>query len=114
MATTLTPEQYAGDAEGAYANVRIEDAVNRAEAMVHGEDEKTVTDDYLNFRMTQVTPMTATSLANWFHESMGVTIKPSRIWKWAERGNISRANTQGHPTYHPADVLRAHYETKAA
>ena len=81
--------------------------------MVYGENEQTMTADYINYRMKQVIPMTIPTLIPWLATTMRVNLRPSRIHKWAQRGHITRTNNNGDPTYHPADVLRAYHETRS-
>lgn len=102
---------YAQDPDAADWKAWITDRCDRAHLMVYGEEEQTVTPDYIKFRMTQVLPMTTRYLVPWFAETMGIHLTDMRIRKWAERGQITRIKEEGkHPAYHPADILRAHHE----
>jgi hypothetical protein len=109
MATTLTPDQYAGDPEGAYAKTRIEDAVNRADIMVNGESENTMTDDYIIYRAEMIEPMPSRLMAEYLQEKLGLNITDSRIRKWASRGELPRANNDAkNPVYRAEDVIARH------
>jgi len=106
VATTMTPEQYAGDPEGAYAKTRIEDAVNRADVMVNGEDENTMTDDYIIYRAEMIAPMPSREMAEYLQDKLGLNITDSRIRKWASRGELPRANNDTkNPVYRAEDVI---------
>lgn len=108
-----TAPEYAHDPDAAHLKQWIAEQVKLAEQMVYGEDEQTVTADYIKYRMTQVIPMTIPTLVPWLASTMRVNLRPSRIHKWAQRGHITRTNNNGDPTYHPADVLRAYHESRA-
>ena len=108
-----TAPEYAHDPDAANLKTWLTEQVERAHQMVYGENEQTMTADYINYRMTQVIPMTIPTLVPWLSETMQVKLRASRIHKWAQRGHITRTNHQGDPTYHPADVLRAYHESRA-
>lgn len=108
-----TAPEYAHDPDAADHKAWLTEQVKRAELMVYGEDEKTMTADYIRYRMTQVLPMTIPTLVPWLASTMRINLRASRIHKWAQRGHITRTNNNGDPTYHPADVLRAYHESRA-
>lgn len=110
-----TAPQYAQDPEGSPWKEWITQRAKTANTMVNGEEEQTVTTDYINYRMKQILPMPTRKLVPWFEENMGIHLTPERIKKWGQRGVIDRRNGEGgHPHYHPADILRAHYESRAS
>lgn len=52
-------------------------------------------------------------LIEWLKAKHGLIIKPDRIYKWQERGKITRNNETGYPTYDPAAVaIHAKQETQ--
>lgn len=109
MALGRTAHDYAHDTDAGWAKSYIEDQVTKADLMVNGEPEIRMTPDYITYRMKQVLPMPTKHLIPWFAETLNIRLTDTRIRKWAERGRITRTNQPGqHPTYHPADILRAH------
>lgn len=109
VASSITAHDYAQETSAGENKAYIEDRVTQADIMVNGEPEIQHTTAYLNYRMKQVLPMPMKHLIPWFSETFNIRITDTKIRKWAERGRLVRANAPGqHPTYHPADVLRAH------
>lgn len=108
-ALALTANYYAQLNDAGDHKTYIEHQVTQADIMVNGEPEIQHTTAYLNYRMKQVLPMPSKHLIPWFAETFKIRLTDTKIRKWAERGIIIRANAPGqHPTYHPADILRAH------
>lgn len=108
-AALLTAHEYAQETNAGDNKTYIEDRVTRADTMVNGEPEIQQTPAYIAYRMKQVPPMPTKHLIPWFAETFNIRITDTKIRKWAERGRLKRSNQPGqHPTYHPADVLRAH------
>ena len=112
-ANSKPAQEYARAEDGAAWKARIEDQVKRADIMVNGEDERAISPAYVAYKMKQVAPMTVPVMVPWLAEAMKVKLTAARIHKWAQRGKITRTNNNGDPTYHPADVLRAHQESRA-
>ena len=111
-ATTMTPDQYAADPDGAWSKWYIEDQVTKANIMVHGEQEQTMTEDYILYRASQIQPMPSRLISEWLQEHMSLNIPDGRIRKWAERGQLLRANNDTkHPVYRVEDVLAIHMKT---
>lgn len=109
MAAQITPNQYAGDPEGADKKTRIEDAINRADIMVNGEDETTKTDDYIIYRVQEIPPMPSRMMAEYLQDKLGLNITDNRIRKWASRGELTRANNDHkNPLYRAEDVIARH------
>ncbi|WP_404285418.1 hypothetical protein [Glutamicibacter arilaitensis] len=108
-ALTLTANEYAQQSDAGNHKTYIEHQVTQADIMVNGEPEIQHTPAYLAYRMKQVLPMPSKHLIPWFAETFKIRLTDTKIRKWAERGIIIRANAPGqHPTYHPAEILKAH------
>lgn len=109
IAALLNAHEYAQETNAGENKTYIEDRVTRADTMVNGEPEIQQTPAYIAYRMKQVLPMPTKHLIPWFAETFNIHLTDTKIRKWAERGRLQRTNTPGqHPTYHPADILRAH------
>ena len=109
QAFALTANDYAQLSDAGDHKAYIEHQVIQADIMVNGETEIQQTPAYLAYRMKQVLPMPSKHLIPWFAEIFKIRLTDTKIRKWAERGIIIRANPPGqHPTYHPAEILKAH------
>ncbi|GAA1110644.1 hypothetical protein [Nesterenkonia jeotgali] len=116
LALACTPAQYGQQSDGWRAKIQIEQWVADADLMVNGEKESVPTEDYLRYRVElkrkEIDPMTVRYLLPWFREKTGIRLTKKQVNKWAERGKLTRRNDEGHPTYHPADLLTAHHNDR--
>ncbi|WBL18506.1 hypothetical protein [Citricoccus sp. NR2] len=88
---------------------RIHQGVSTAHRLTEAQDESTHTDDYLQWRMSQIRVMRAADLSAWLHHYLGLRVSAARIRKWRERGLIEpriKSPKGGYSWYHPVDVLR--------
>lgn len=116
LALGCTPADYGRQSDGWKAKLQIEQWVADADRMVNGEEESLPTEDYLRYRADQklkeIKPTTVRYLLPWFEEMTGIHLTQKQVQKWAERKKIKRRNEEGHPTYHPADLLAAHHNDR--
>lgn len=98
---------YAHDERGAGIAWLIQDWVNKAELLISGPEEERVDHAANKERLQREVPteLRPKPLVEWLKVTHGLDIKESRIRKWASRNLITRANTDGYPTYDPAIVL---------
>ena len=81
--------------------------VPKARNAVYGADDETPRNPQeLKQRLEDEVPkaLRVKPLIEWLKAKHGLIIKPDRIYKWQERGHITRNNTTGYPTYDPAAV----------
>lgn len=93
--------------DAAHQLARLRNDIERATTLIHGEPERTVTDEHLQARMDEIRPMQTHQLVPWMEEHLGLHISPERIKKWHQRGQLHpRLAPPGKwPYYHPADIL---------
>lgn len=108
-----TAEVYAHDQFAAGIAHTIQEWCQKAERLISGPEPERVDHAHVAEQMQKVMPMTVPLMVPWLADAMKVKLTAARIHKWAQRGKIKRANQSGDPTYHPADVLRAHHESRA-
>lgn len=86
----------------------IRDWTTKAELLISGPEpaQPRNTSD-LKKRLAKEIPseLTTPKLLEWLKVTQGIAVRATTIWKWAERGHITRTNETGHPTYSPAAVL---------
>lgn len=102
-----TGEQYAHDQHAAGIAWMIEQWVKRARLIVEGETELPINREAIRDRLAKEVPteLKVKPLIQWLETVHDLTIKRSLIWKWAERGHITRTNEHGQATYDPTAVL---------
>lgn len=102
-----TGEEYAHDEYAAGIAWMIEQWVKRVRIIVEGEAELPINREAIRDRLAAEVPaeLKVKPLIQWLETVHDLTIKRSLIWKWAERGHITRTNTEGQATYDPSAVL---------
>lgn len=102
-----TGEQYAHDQHAAGIAWMIEQWVKRARLIVEGETELPINREAIRDRLAKEVPtaLKVKPLIQWLETVHDLTIKRSLIWKWAERGHITRTNEHGQASYDPTAVL---------
>lgn len=113
-AHSITPQQWAQDRHGPKYKQRIHRWVTNANRLVYGEPENADSKaNIAKYRINTAEPKTSKELVVIFRR-MGITIKPTNISTWADRGLIQRRNTQGHPTYDPKQVYDVYRQSRLA
>lgn len=107
---TQSAEHYAHDQFAAGIAWTIQDWYTKAELLISGpEDDKPSEGELLRaaqeIREKVPEEMRVPDLIRWLKTIHQIEIKPTRIWKWAERGHITRTNKEGRAKYSPAAVL---------
>lgn len=107
---TETAEHYAKDQFAAGIAWTVQDWYTKAELLISGpEDDKPSEGELLRaaqeIREKVPEEMRVPDLIRWLKTIHQIEIKPTRIWKWAERGHITRTNKEGRAKYSPAAVL---------
>lgn len=100
----------AHDEHAAGITTLIIELYNKAELLVSGPKDDTPTKERLrqaalDIRETIPEHMNGPDLSLWLKNVHQMTVYPFLIRKWAQRGNITRTNSEGRPTYSPAAVL---------
>ncbi|WP_067191869.1 hypothetical protein [Micrococcus lylae] len=90
--------------------------IDAAHDLVHGNVERTQTEEHIIARMKQIPALPTRHLLPWLEATLGIRIHAPALRKWVERGHLTAAGTTagGLPCYHPADVLHAHAKTRRA
>ncbi|AIY01201.1 hypothetical protein ART_1602 [Arthrobacter sp. PAMC 25486] len=107
-AVTQTAAEYAHDPRVAGMAWLLGEWCKKAEVLISGPEAETPRDTAeIRQRMIREVPdsLTVPKLLHWLTVTHGIKLHPARIWKWAERGHITRTNEKGHATYSPAAVL---------
>lgn len=106
----FTATQYAADPWSATEVPRVIADITKAELMISGPESDAPTKDKLaraavELRENVPESLLAIDLTLWLKNIHQMTVYPHTIRKWAQRGHITRTNTEGRPTYSPAAVL---------
>lgn len=101
-AADLAHEEYAGGYVG-----ELKRLIGNAEDMVDLPPEEVIDHAAARARLEAEVPgpLRPKPLVEWLKITHGLDLKESRIRKWAERNQITRANAEGYPTYDPTTVL---------
>lgn len=106
----FTAAEYAADPYSATDAPRVIEDIKKAELLVSGPEGDAPTQDRLiraAVEIRELVPehMSGPDLSLWLKNVHKMTVYPFLIRKWAQRGHITRTNSDGRPTYSPAAVL---------
>lgn len=92
------------------AKQQFEDALQLAEAMVHGEDEDRPTSDYIAYKLAQVPAMTPAAAEKYFKEHIApMKLTANQCYNWAkpERGRLIAVPGTKPARYRAIDIFKA-------
>lgn len=98
---------YATDPNAAGLAWLIQDWCTKAERLISGPEAERIDHEAIRAKLETEVPkeLRPKPLVEWLKVTHGLEIKESLLRKWAERKHITRANTDGYPTYDPTTVL---------
>ena len=96
--TARDAHTYARNPHAAQQAPAIINAIKTANTVIHGTETRT-SHLLATHKLNTIDPMRVPALCDWYRDTLGVNLKPNRVYGWIKRGKLPHQYA-----YHPRDI----------
>lgn len=96
--TSRDANTYARNPHAAQATRGIINDIKTANNIIHGTETRT-SQLLATHRLNAINPMRVPDICTWYQDTLGINLKPNRVYGWIKRGKLPRQYA-----YHPRDI----------